>query len=420
MSQSSAASRQSCGASNPISAVAWLEDRVAPAARRFGEAPSVRALRESLPIAFGALLVAFGFLIYYERGPLIDRATSAIGLAFAIMSVALVLILAINFAKRLRYTYAPAIASSILAFAFALPRESMRSFENFGHIVGTSGLFTAIVCCLSVAGITVLARRRWPGDAGSVIGAVAVWIGSYGLYALHLSIGAALNALIMPLGSLGDSFWALLVITAVEAALYAFGIHGPALLAAIVLPVYMSLQFANTAAAAHHQAMPHLVVVSTFMFVFPGGTGATLPAVLLLLRSRVARLRRIAYATLLPSLCNINEPVLFGLPLVYNPYLMIPFVVAPIVLCVTTYFALAFGFVNAPVVYLPSTLPVFFNVFAATFDWRSVALLAFNIVLSGLIYYPFVRLYESSEAALAASPDPSEIVAPPHAPETPQ
>ncbi len=139
--------------------------------------------------------------------------------------------------------------------------------------------------------------------------------------------------------TLGDSFVALLAITAIEAALFVVGIHGPALLAALILPVYTSMQFQNTAAAHAHLPLPHIVVVSTFLFVFPGGAGATLPLVLLLLRSPVARLKRFAYATLAPSLLNVNEPVIFGLPLAYNPVLAVPFVLAPVALACTTYAA---------------------------------------------------------------------------------
>jgi PTS system cellobiose-specific IIC component len=230
-----------------------------------------------------------------------------------------------------------------------------------------------------------------------VLGALAVWIGSYALYALHLSIGGGLDALISPLRELGDSFAALVIITLVETVLFLFGIHGPALLAALVLPVYINLQFANTAAYAHHQPIPHLVAVSTFLYVFPGGCGATLPLIALLLRSRVPRLRAFARATIVPSLINTNEPVMFGLPLVYNPILGIPYLVAPLVLCVTTYAAMAFGWVRAPIYYMPSTVPIFLNTFLASLDWRSLVLVAVNLIIAGIIYLPFVNVYERIE-----------------------
>jgi PTS system cellobiose-specific IIC component len=255
---------------------------------------------------------------------------------------------------------------------------------------------------LATAGAIALGRRRLGALRGAVAGTVAILLVAWLLAAAHVSVAGILADLIAPLGRLGDSFVALFIITGIEAVLFLFGIHGPALLAALVLPVYLNLQFVNAEAAIHHEPLPHIVVVSTFLFVFPGGAGATLPLVIILLFSNVARLRKFAFATILPSLINLNEPVVFGLPLVYNPILGIPFVIAPLVLCCTTYAAIASGLVRAPVYYVPSTLPLFLNVFLATFDWRSMVLIAVNVIVAGAIYYPFVRMYERAERRNAA------------------
>ena len=193
-----------------------------------------------------------------------------------------------------------------------------------------------------------------------------------------------LAALLAPLGFLGDSFVALFLITGIESLLWLFGIHGPALLAAIVLPVYLNFQVENTAAFHEGMPLPHLVVVSTFMFVFhrrlrrdaADGAAACCAAA-----SRACGRSR--YATLLPSLINTNEPVMFGLPLVYNPVLGIPYLLAPLALVCTTYAALALHLVRAPIYYLPSTLPIFLNVFLATLDWRAIPLLLVNIADCG-------------------------------------
>jgi PTS system cellobiose-specific IIC component len=208
---------------------------------------------------------------------------------------------------------------------------------------------------------------------------------------------------IAPLGNLGDSLTALLIITLVETLLWTIGIHGPALLAAVVLPVYVNLQLQNTEAIAHNQPLPHIVTVSIFLFVFPGGAGATLPLVLLLLRSKVKRVRNVALATLLPALVNVNEPLMFGLPLVLNPVLGVPFVVTPLVLAIVTWWAMQLGLVARPAYYIPSTVPIPFGAFAATKDWWSIALMGVNLILGLLIYAPFVAAYERT-ALLQADP----------------
>src|ERR1700677_4341748 len=397
MLRSSDASRQSSDGSEPrvILSASWLERRVAPFAKRFGNAPAVLALREALPLSFVGLLIALSVLIvFFEPGAFVNRLKLSIPGAFAVMSIALLLVLALRLAQRLELPIAAMLAAAACAFGLALPRAAWKSFTVLAATLGTSGLFTAIVCCLAAAGAIVLARRRFAGNAGTLIGVAVVATVSAAVFAANVSIAALLAALLAPLAFLGDSFVALFLIAGIESLLWLFGIHGPALLAAIVLPVYLNFQVQNTAAFHNHQDLPHLVAVSTFMFVFPGGCGATLPMVLLMLRSRVPRLRKFAYATLVPSLINTNEPVMFGLPMVYNPVLGIPYLLASLALLCTTYAALWLHLGRAPIYYLLSPLPFFLSVFLATLDWRSIELLAVNILVAGAIYLTCVRMYE--------------------------
>ena len=79
------------------------------------------------------------------------------------------------------------------------------------------------------------------------------------------------------MGELGDTYVALIIIVCVQTLFWTIGLHWPALLAAVVTPVYLTLQAQNTLAFAHHAALPHIVVVSLFLFIFPGGAGSTLP-----------------------------------------------------------------------------------------------------------------------------------------------
>ena len=396
--------------------VARLERAVAPYAQRFAEAPATLALRETLPLAFGVVVLYLIGLLVREpfRGWAVFAAhvRAFIPDAFAVASIVLTVALAYRLAVRLRLPKLPMVATALIAFVLALPHEALdalgafltgrgEGLGAFARTLGASGLFTAIGVSLATAAAIGFARRS-RGRGGWPAGASAVILVSAALFALHVSFAAGLSFLVAPLATLGDSFAALLLITAIEAALWLVGIHGPALLAAIVLPVYAGLQAENTAAQLHHEALPHIVVVSTFLFVFPGGAGATLPLVLLLLRSRVARLRTFAYATVVPSLFNINEPVLFGLPLVYNPVLAVPFVLAPTALACTTYGAMALGWVGRPPFYVPSTIPSLASAFLATLDWRACVLVAVNLLVAGAIWLPFVRVYERAEAARAA------------------
>jgi PTS system cellobiose-specific IIC component len=429
MSLSSGASKPSSEGSEPAiagnGAIARFERAVAPYAHRFADAPAVLALREALPIALAAVVVALLALVllpmsgrpelFGSWATLGTQVRDAIPGAFSIASVAMVIVLSQRLAIRLQLPPALVIVLSLQAFCFAMPRAAVAALVDFAAsggrgglgafatTLGASGLFTAIVVSLVVAGVLSAARHQFGALRGDGLATLVLVAAGFGLYAAHLSLAAALAGALAPLGTLGDSWLALVLITGIESALWLVGIHGPALFAAIVLPVYLSLQAANAAAAGRHEPIPHIVVVSTFLFVFPGGAGATLPLVLLLLRSRVRRLRTFAFATLVPSLLNVNEPVMFGLPVAYNPVLAVPFVLSPVVLSTLTYVALALGWVGRPIFYVPSSIPTLVSVFIATLDWRACVLVVVNVVVAGAIWLPFVRVYERLEATRSAA-----------------
>jgi PTS system cellobiose-specific IIC component len=368
------------------------------------------AVRESLPLSLAGLvagLIAFMALVPVNQpffASLLKRISLAELPAFGVMAIALIVVLAYRLALHLRLTRAIVVGGAALAFALALPRPVMW-LDPLGylHRVGESGLFLAIIVALATAYACTLLRRviasAWIADA---IGASLIIALCLALFDAHFSLGNELILALTPMGHLGDTYLALLIIVIAETLLWTCGIHGPATLAAIITPVYITLQLQNTAAFGHHEPLPHIVVISLFLFVFPGGAGATLPLAVLLALSRVQRLRKIGRLTLLPALFNINEPLVFGLPIVFNPFLALPFVLVPIVLATISYVAIAHGVVARPAMYVPSSLPTFAATYLATLDVRAIALAFVNITVATILYIPFVRAYERHEAQIAA------------------
>ncbi|HEY8312979.1 MAG TPA: PTS transporter subunit EIIC [Candidatus Baltobacteraceae bacterium] len=397
---------RSSDASKPWS----VNSSLIPALRRFGDAPAMVAIRESLPWSFIGLLGGLAVFLAIVPVPhgslgqmLLKRLSLAELPAFGIMGCALVVILADRLARKLALPRALLAIVGSATFALALPRPyGLAHPIAYLHRVGESGLFLAIVVDLIVAGAFVLARRAIAKKAlADAAAAVAILAIALAFFAMQLSAGNALIALVRPLGSLGDTYVALMLIVLVETLLWTIGVHGPATLAAIVTPVYFTLQLQNTDAYAHHRPLPHIVVVSLFLFVFPGGAGSTLPLSVMLLFSRVDRLRKIARLTIVPAIFNINEPLLFGLPIVFNPFLAVPFVVAPLVLATITYLAVANGLVARPALYIPSGVPTLLSGYFATLDVRAVALVLVNIAVATIVYFPFVRAYERHEARIS-------------------
>jgi PTS system cellobiose-specific IIC component len=408
MSPSSDGSRQSSADSNLSPFFRWLERRLEPFAQRFADVPAILAMRDALPFSFVGLIAGLAaFLMLAEHGNIVARFRDAfsskrlvltLDVGFTTMSVVLLFALAIVLERRLKYPAWLMIPTTLLVFGLSLPQPAGATIEDYALALGASGLFVAIVVVLLSAGALSLARRGL-GQGRMWVGAVAIIAVAAVAFSLHLSLAQALGAAIEPLGTLGDTYTALLIITMLQSALWLVGIHGPALLAAVVTPIYLKLQFANTAAYTHGTPLTHIVVVSTFLFVFPGGAGATLPLALLLLRSKSTRLKKIALASIGPSLINTNEPLILGVPLVFNAYLALPFLAAPAVLATTTYVAMKVGLVHAPAFYVPSSIPTLISVVLATFDWRALVLAAANIAIATAIYAPFVRIFERSELA---------------------
>jgi cellobiose-specific phosphotransferase system component IIC len=379
--------------------------------RRIGELPFVAAVRGALPWSFIGLAAAFLAVLAVQlrsgsgtsQVSLGVRLASALLPSFGVMAATLTIVLAVRLARAAGYAPLPMVVAAAASFAMALPRPFGPDPVTYLRVLGPSGLFIAILACGVTGAWIGLLRRRMPVSRAQWLGA-GLGVATFGaLLAGHVSLSAEIAAAMQPIAQLGDTYLALIVIVLVQTLLWSAGVHGPAVLAAIVTPVYLTMQFANTHAFVAHAPLPYVVVVSLFLFVFPGGAGATLPLAVLLAVSRVPRLRRVGRATIVPALFNINDPLMFAAPVVFNPYLVVPFVAAPVVLATMTYAAVAGGLVARAAFYVPSSVPTFVSTYVATQDVRAVALAALNIVVAGAMYYPFVRAYERHVSAEAAA-----------------
>jgi PTS system cellobiose-specific IIC component len=204
------------------------------------------------------------------------------------------------------------------------------------------------------------------------------------------------TGLFQPLVVAGNTLGGVLAPVIIITLLWATGIHGDSVVGTVARPVWLVLLDQNIAAAAAGQPIPNIAPEPFFQwFVWIGGSGATIGLVLLMLWSKSPYLRSIGRATLLPGVCNINEPVIFGVPVMLNPLLFVPFLLGPVVIAVLTYFTMQLGFVTKPYILVPWTLPAPIGAYLATGgDWRAIVLTIVNIIIVTALYYPFFRAYE--------------------------
>jgi PTS system cellobiose-specific IIC component len=114
-----------------------------------------------------------------------------------------------------------------------------------------------------------------------------------------------------------------------------------------------------------------------------------------MLRSRSAQLRTVGKVALGPAIFNINEPVTFGVPMVLNPIMMLPFIFVPVLIVTINYIVFAIGLVHVPVVIQPFTVPIGLSGFIATGgDIRGSVLQFFDLGVSAICYYPFFKAWE--------------------------
>ena len=183
--------------------------------------------------------------------------------------------------------------------------------------------------------------------------------------------------------------------------LWAVGIHGMNVVSAVAYPLWQNNLEANITAISHGAAATHIVSEPFYhMYAHLGGSGATLPLVLMLLRSRSQQLKSVGKVALVPGLFNINEPVVFGVPIALNPIMTVPFFVAPTVIVTVNWLAMHTGLVPVPTVQPPLTMPVFLGGFLADGSWRGAALQAVDLVIAACIYYPFFKLWEKKTGTL--------------------
>jgi lactose/cellobiose-specific phosphotransferase system IIC component len=134
-----------------------------------------------------------------------------------------------------------------------------------------------------------------------------------------------------------------------------------------------------------------IAVLNTFVHL--GGSGATAGVVLaLLLRARDASLRRIALAALPPALLNVNEILIFGLPIVFSPVMLVPFIAAPMVCYSITAFAQSIGFLALNGHAVSWSTPLFISGYLVSGSWHGVVVQMLGLGASAALYWPFLKM----------------------------
>ncbi|HGS0583640.1 TPA: PTS sugar transporter subunit IIC [Streptococcus pneumoniae] len=210
----------------------------------------------------------------------------------------------------------------------------------------------------------------------------------------------AQGALGGPLGLLGNNVIGLLILIFLNSSFWFVGLHGGNVVNAVMKPLWLANLDANKVAYQTGETLPN-IFTSVFMdnFVFIGGGGATIGLVLALgylahKKKASKQLKTLAPITVIPGLFNINEPAMFGVPIVLNILLLVPFILAPMFNLLVAWGAMASGLV--PLTYTDPgwTMPPVISGLLATGSISGSLLQIVLIVLDVLLYLPFVIAIE--------------------------
>ncbi|ALX78835.1 PTS sugar transporter subunit IIC [Cronobacter malonaticus] len=307
------------------------------------------------------------------------------------------------------------IMTGLLAFmAFLLVAAPYKDGQISTQYFSGQGIFTALITAIYASemyaflkrhNITIRLPKEVPtGVARSFEILIPVVVIVFTLHPLNLLIESttgmilpeAIMHLLSPLVAASDSLPAILISVLICQILWFAGIHGALIVTGIMNPFWMANLSANQAALAAGQALPHIYLQGFWdHYLLIGGVGSTLPLAFLLLRSRAVHLRTIGKMGVVPSMFNINEPILFGAPVIMNPVFFLPFILVPMVNAVLAWTATKLGWLAQVVSLTPWTTPAPIGAsWAANWAFSPVIMCLICMVMSALMYYPFVKAYE--------------------------
>jgi lactose/cellobiose-specific phosphotransferase system IIC component len=387
----------------------------------------LRAIRSSLQLALPvtfvgamALMVsAFPFEVFRDPATtafgnvLRDMVSPIIGASYGIMALCLVVLvthfLVVEARERRVLEISPPLAVTVALVDFFLAVHLMGTIDGTFAFGPRSVLLAIVVAVFSAESFVFF----------SGIGRLTLGRKSYDFDPdLHLAVRAIVPAImtiaaflaacnVILLFSFNPTLWlarellalngvfesqlpGMILFQALGDALWFLGIHGPNVLEGVSHVLFYDPDRVRGAAEVAGSLIP--------LYVNIGGSGSTLGLLIaILFVARRGQAGRVAKYAALPSLFNINELVLFGLPIVFNPAYLIPFLVAPAVQLVLSYFCVRYGWVALDVVRVPWMTPPVIGGALSSGSWHGAALQMLNIGLSAAIYAPFVRFAERTK-----------------------
>lgn len=408
-----------------------ISEKIMPLANWLGQNRYLTVLRDAFMLAFpltmfGSIVVVINNLPFFNdatKGTLSNLFGNGQNATMSIMSVFVTFGIGYYLSKSYDvegvFGGAVSLASFLILTPFFTVTESGETVGNTLSLdrLGAKGMFIGMLASFLAAEIYCrITKRGWQirmpdGVPPAVTKSFAALIPAI----LTLSVFLIINAIVTgvfdvnlhdviyeviqkPLTGLGSSLPATLIALFFVQFLWFFGLHGQIIVNSVMDPIWNTLMLDNLDAYKAGDPLPH-IITKPFMETFTvglGGSGMTLAVVVMLVFiMKKKQYKDIGRLALGPGIFNVNEPMIFGLPIVLNATILIPWVLAPLVVTTLNYFVMAAGLVPAPTgVSVPWTVPIIASGILATNSWLGGLLQVIDFVIVAIIWFPFLKVLD--------------------------
>lgn len=393
----------------------YVENHVAPLIRKIGQNIWIGATQEAILAAVPATLVgSIATLISVFRGfglSFLPDLSMLSNFSFGLFGLFLAYQLPCIIMEKKRHRKVArqaGLAGLGLFLLLVYP-----SFNEEGNLVltmanlGAGGMLNALVSGYITAMVfNVFANHSLFKEGSALPSFIITWFDSiipwtlcllFGIlltFTLEFDLIEAIRALLLPISAFSQSFGGFILVVGLILFMYSFGISAWIIYPLLSL-IWMEGQNANLALVAQGLTPTNVHTYEVFQMCFIGGQGATLALCLFMaFLAKSKRVKTVGRAALVPSIFNINEPIVYGAPVAFNPTLMIPFWFAGLANCIIVWVAFSSGLCTVPIEPFRMTMP---SLLYAPLALKSISGLILHIVCfmaTAIIYYPFFKVYD--------------------------
>ncbi len=397
----------------------WLTDSFAPTMNKFFSRPWLAALsscmQKIIPFILTGSLIYF-YNVFVSFFPSLPDLGPIANYSFGLITLIVAFMMANQCMEKLNhpfYMVNAGITSICVVLMMVMPTgENADSISALLRRLGPSGIAVGLIAGLMVSIIFHLwGKLKFLKDSNMpdfvsgwintiVPTVVALGITMLAVFTFKIDMFSLILSWFRPVANIGQTLPGFILICFVPAFFYTMGISSW-LFGAVTTPIFMMGIQGNMDAVAAGQMATNIVTseaVFTLAFITMGGMCATLGLNILMCFSKSQELKSLGRVFIAPSIFNINEPVMFGAPVVFNPLLMIPAWINAIVGPIYVWVLMRGGLLNIPTKMIQvGQIPAPFSSVMITEDMRAILWWAVLFAIYLVIWYPFFKVYEKQK-----------------------